>query len=322
MNISLLVFSLTAIWAPFAVPEGTDGFALASGTIGTCTASGFFQITLTLTIPVYYVSLSLQAYMGFRNGFKEEKYVWIEKWAAGKENINPAASMCRIAKAPVGCEDNPDVPCERGDLQKLIHLILALSLIFLYFIFPPAVTISMQCWIRKCKKRAEASSSTGWLKIKESARTDMMKNVTKQISSFWLTWILELVHVSYHTLTNKYVYGGVKIASNLIFYLQGCVYAIVYFQLERMAKPKVYTMTKRNPNTTSQLTVEQIRANAERKQSSTLESEGSESDRSKVDLTFNIFDGQPDPNSPWAKFIYDDSDDEEEEHRDNHANSS
>ena len=89
-----------------------------------------------------------------------------------------------------------------------------------------------------------------------------------------------------------------------------------------MAKPKVYTMTKRNPNTTSQLTVEQIRANAERKQSSTLESEGSESDRSKVDLTFNIFDGKPDPNSPWAKFIYDDSDDEEEEHRDNqHDNS-
>ena len=46
MNISLLVFSLTAIWAPFAVPEGTEGFALASGTIGTCTASGKHETSL------------------------------------------------------------------------------------------------------------------------------------------------------------------------------------------------------------------------------------------------------------------------------------
>lgn len=175
---------------------------------------------MTLTIPVYYASLSLQAYMGLRNGLKEEKYQWIEKWGeeicfsmrnylsaftyqhfvtivhllalgfpiaiasifAAKENINPDASFCYTAKAPVGCEGDSDVPCERGDLGKLLTLIPTLALIFLYFIFPPAVTISMHYWVRKCKQRAEAS--TGWIKIKESARIDMMQNVTKQISLY------------------------------------------------------------------------------------------------------------------------------------------
>ena len=37
-----------------------------------------------MAAPIYYGSLSLQALMGIRHGFKEEKYAWIEKY--GKPN--------------------------------------------------------------------------------------------------------------------------------------------------------------------------------------------------------------------------------------------
>lgn len=49
MNISLLLVSFSWIWGPFAVPEGTEYYAGASGTVQTCTASGE---------PALYASLS------------------------------------------------------------------------------------------------------------------------------------------------------------------------------------------------------------------------------------------------------------------------
>ena len=124
-----------------------------------------------------------------------------------------------------------------------------------------------------------------------------------------------LIYGIYHMLTSEDLYS-VLIAANLVYYLQGCVYAVVYFLLERMGKPKIYTMTKSNLNSNNQMTVENIRANAE-KQQCTLESVRSESDPSKERFSFNIFDGEPDPNSPWAKFIY--NCDEDEEHQNNDA---
>ena len=44
MNISLAALSCVWIWAPFAVPEGTEYFVAAGGSVGTCTANGTFFV--------------------------------------------------------------------------------------------------------------------------------------------------------------------------------------------------------------------------------------------------------------------------------------
>ena len=92
---------------------------------------GFFFLLLSLAVPIYYSSLSLQALLSLKNNFKEEKYVWVEKYIhltawgipcaiatvyAATENYNPfvGGAGCYIAKAPFECESNPDIPCQRG----------------------------------------------------------------------------------------------------------------------------------------------------------------------------------------------------------------
>ena len=80
MNFTLLILSFTYVWGIFAVPEGTPNYYGARGTTQTCTAVGFLGITVAMTVPVYYGSLVLQAFMGMKNNFEERKYKWIEKW--------------------------------------------------------------------------------------------------------------------------------------------------------------------------------------------------------------------------------------------------
>ena len=54
----------------------------------------------------------------------------------------------------------------------------------------------------------------------------------------------------------------------------------------------------------SELTVEDIRSSAER----TIRSSAEETDDRRVSYMFNIFDGAPDEDSPWAKYINQDDD--------------
>mmetsp|Transcript_17450 Transcript_17450/g.37681 ORF Transcript_17450/g.37681 Transcript_17450/m.37681 type:complete len:168 (-) Transcript_17450:689-1192(-) len=80
MNFVLLAVSVNWFWSPFAVPEGTPYHWGASGTVRTCDTQAFLYLMFALTIPTYYGSLSLQAFMGMKRNFDEEKYDWIEKY--------------------------------------------------------------------------------------------------------------------------------------------------------------------------------------------------------------------------------------------------
>ena len=77
------------------------------------------NIMLATTMPTYYASLVLQAFLDIRNNFNEEKYQWIEilihlvaycipcdyaTVIAVMENIDPGSSGCLYSKAPRGCE--------------------------------------------------------------------------------------------------------------------------------------------------------------------------------------------------------------------------
>mmetsp|Transcript_1233 Transcript_1233/g.2683 ORF Transcript_1233/g.2683 Transcript_1233/m.2683 type:complete len:400 (-) Transcript_1233:37-1236(-) len=325
MNFALLPLSFTYGWSTLMVPKGTPNYVGAMGTVNTCTAGGVISLVFGFAVSTYYGSLVLQAFLGMRNNFKEEKYRWIEipvhivaycipiAYAiiiVATENFNPSASGCWITGAPRGCESDPDVECQRGkDIKNLVQ-IPGFSQIFLYFIYPPAVILAMWCWIKR-KQRMEASSTThshGMSILRENARKEMISRVYRQISvylfAFWSTWVLSLANNIYLFRTGELVYN-LTILANCIFALQGFIFMVVYFTLQKMGeRPKEEHYLR--PNTTSsrasrqELTVSDIRSNTRRKRESSEEVATNDLAES---FSFNVFDGVPDPDSPWARFF-------------------
>lgn len=319
LNCTLVVFSAIWIWRPFAVPVGTAYNPYAAGTVGTCTAQGFFFLMCVLTTPVYYGSLSVQAYMAIKNSFREEKYKWIEKWihlvaicvpfalsmiVVARENFNASIGSCFLRKAPMGCEADPNVACERGKGIKYLELIVGLGLLLLYFIVPPSLTAAMYCWIGRMQRKGEGSS--GMQRVRESARRQTMRTVARQISvylfAFWSTWVFGMIQQAYRILTGGKVLYDLLVLAQCLYASQGFVLAASYFALRRLGRVQRATYVRQS-DVVQGVTVSDIRLNAESRanESETL-------DNSTKSYDFNIFDGVPDEDSPWAKFIDPDSD--------------
>lgn len=197
MNIALLPLSITYLLGPLAVPQGEEYFIAAAGNVNTCTAAGFIALMLSLTVPAYYGSLGVQAYMSIKYEFKEQKYKWIElplhllAWVvpagiasvvAATENFNPVGSGCSIAAYPQGCEldTNDDVECIRGgNIGWFVYIVSFLN-ILLYIIFAPTLMMAVYCLIKR--KQKESEGNTGMQRIRDQARKQMMKNIVLQMS--------------------------------------------------------------------------------------------------------------------------------------------
>ena len=111
------------------------------------------------------------------------------------------------------------------------------------------------------------------------------------------------MHYIYKILTGKILYE-LNTFANCMAALQGFVFAMVYFALQRLGTSKVECVPSSRPRIRSELTVEDIRSSAERKLKSGME----ETDDRRESYTFNIFDGAPDEDSPWARYINQDDD--------------
>ena len=214
--------------------------------------AGFLFTALSLTVPAYYGSLSIAAYMGIANQF-EEKYRWVETpihlvawcvplalfmYPAFTGGFNPNGAGCALAQAPPGCDADPLVPCERGNDIGNFRLIVGLGLVLLYFVFPPSIMGATYFWLKKTRKKLEASQETDQSRV--HARNQIMQQVANQIYlylfSFWSTIVPTLVSVGQQILMGEILYS-LLIISNCIYALQGFVMAIVYFTLENRGTP-------------------------------------------------------------------------------------
>lgn len=316
MNFALLPVSFVYAWSTLAVPVGTPYYYGASGNVNTCTAQGFIFMMFSLAVPAYYGSLSLQAFVGIRNNFEEDRYRWVEKYIhlaaycipitfatiyAATQNFNPNGSGCSVSKYPRGCDADPDVQCERGqDIDMLTHIV-GFILAFLYFIFPPSMMIGVQCWIRNLK--ANIRGRLGMQQIREAARNQLMRSVARQIYlylfSFWFTFLPTSAIFIYQALTDGELLYPLMILANCAFACQGFVMALVYFMMQRLGKPMVAIQDSSSlrPGLKRGVTVKDIRASALRKAETGYTTE------KRVGYNFNIFDGVPDADSPWARFI-------------------
>jgi len=118
-----------------------------------------------------------------KNGFKEDKTRWIEKYihvvawcvpctiasilAAG-ENVIPVFQGCYAAASPLGCESDPDLTCERGKDLKQLNRIVSFVNMFIYFAFTPTMLGAIYCLIGKTQHTM--SKIIGMHQIRASAR--------------------------------------------------------------------------------------------------------------------------------------------------------
>mmetsp|Transcript_18538 Transcript_18538/g.38773 ORF Transcript_18538/g.38773 Transcript_18538/m.38773 type:complete len:330 (-) Transcript_18538:132-1121(-) len=231
MNLALLPLAFVNAWTTLPAPEGTPNVVGAMGTVSTCTAQGILRMTLSFAVATYYASLILQAFMGIRNNFKEQNYRWIERYIhfvaycipciyaiifAATDNFNPSGSGCWYAKAPWGCETDPDVACQRGRDIKYFAFVVWFTNIFLYVIFPTSVVFAMGCWMKKTRKES-ASSGSGMTIMREKARKEMTHKVYLQLSiyliSTWSTCTLAVINAMYQAATGDFMYNLLILAS-------------------------------------------------------------------------------------------------------------
>eukprot|EP01083_Nonionella_stella_P093878 263306_1 len=106
------------------------------------------------------------------------------------------------------------------------------------------------------------------------------------------------------------ILNNLLIFANCIFALQGFIVAMVYFALQRMGNPSEEYLQRTSvvtsaPRSGRDLTVSDIRCNAKRKSENKdglHETAVADGDKDLVaTLNFDIFDGTPDPDSPWAR---------------------
>jgi len=278
---------------------------------------GVVSIMGYLVVPTYYIALSLNAFMGIRRKFQEETYQWVEKFihaiawcfplfisiiAISTENINPHFPGCSVSQNPQGCAEDSDVPCQRGKDMKYLEFILRFGLGFLFLIFPPTILITMFCWIKKVE--VNISGSAGIQQMREQARSQMLKSMAIQMSlylfSFWFGWGPGFGVILYEMITGEILYG-LAIFTNCLQAMHGFVFAGVYFTLPILvARKQKLSLIEPKSNAPRERTVEDIRADAARE---TLPDPGLAQRRTqRVSYIFNIFDGTPDEDSPWAKF--------------------
>jgi len=356
MNFAALPFAFANIWGTWAVPSDTPYFTGAMGNVNTCTSQGFVKMMFSLTVATYYASLILQAFMGIRNNFKEEEYAWIElpihvvaycvpcaiaSMIAATENFNPSANGCWYAKVPRGCDSDPNVDCVRGQDIKLVGYIVWFTTIFVYFVFPALVVFFMYCWMKRhicCDEKTSTvmanPNGSGMAIIREEAKKDMMHSFSLQIAVYLFsslsTWVVILISNLYQLLTGTLLYN-LAILGWCIFALQGFVFMVVYFTLQRMgSRPKgdsnsrIFRLKYAATSQASQLNI-QSSSDGDLSSSRVFETGLSVDDiRStntaytqretdhptehtinnlKESFNFNVFDGASDPENPLARFF-------------------
>jgi len=147
-----------------AIPNDTS-----NGTIATCTTQGFFVRLCGSSAIIYYTSFSVYSYVGVLNNFENAKIIWVEKWIHLLVHIYPISTgiyflfaqaynnkgsgFCGVANSPLGCEFDPEMPCERGyQDRKTINWISIVPQVFV-LIFSTTLMVTLFFMVRKRQTR-------------------------------------------------------------------------------------------------------------------------------------------------------------------------
>eukprot|EP00579_Thalassiosira_antarctica_P033216 CAMPEP_0201999514 /NCGR_PEP_ID=MMETSP0905-20130828/6081_1 /ASSEMBLY_ACC=CAM_ASM_000554 /TAXON_ID=420261 /ORGANISM="Thalassiosira antarctica, Strain CCMP982" /LENGTH=404 /DNA_ID=CAMNT_0048555765 /DNA_START=124 /DNA_END=1338 /DNA_ORIENTATION=+ len=314
--VCIMPLSFCLFLGTWAMPSGSVPWVVGnSGTSVTCSIQGFIWAICIMAFPFYYASLSIFAYVAVKNNYKEEKYVWMEKWihvgaylppltlaivAAVKDWIRPGLAYC-IIDIPGDCLTSIDPDCDHKNATKIYSPIAAIVLIEL--MVGTFTIIYLLCTFDKIQKEVEVA--IGMKQIVEKARKRRLQEVSLQtglyLMSFWFGYIPRIVEDFVRTATGELNYDLIT-AVHCIFANQGFIFLVIYFTLQQRSQKETVPVAEIN---TTYETVSKIRANAARRKSSSRES--SLANR----FSFHVFDGTPTEDSPWRAYFDDDSDEQD-----------
>lgn len=235
---------LSSIWyglSTWPIPANTEGVFGASGTLGSCTAQGFF-IEMSIIVPVYNSMLSVYYFLVIRNGMSEKKFLTkVEPYmhavavifslgvsfaGVGLDLYNNADVWCWIARYPVGCQTSAeygsDGTCTRGDnafiyrwalfygpLWFLVLVVMILMSLVWYSLYRQEMTVLKYDVTRQVRRQGYMEK----MKNKKSRKSfKMSQEVAKQavcyVGAFYITWIAATVNRILQEATGKQYFAA------------------------------------------------------------------------------------------------------------------
>lgn len=256
-----------------------------------------------------------------KNDFKEEKYAWMEKWIHIGAYLPPLSyaivaevngwfrqsyAFCTVVKVADECvDDYRDPSCHSIELY-----LMRSAIVFTELLIATIAMIILLCNFNR--SMIERVGSSGGMNIVAKARTQRFNEVVRQsglyMISCWLCYVPMCIQ-SLVWITSGMIYYNLAIVSLCLCACQGIVITVIYFALQRKSKQEIKEIIPgRGPlANANHETVSMIRANAARP---TTRSSLRGASSSRKEFSFNIFDGCPDEDSPWAAYLYGDEMDE------------
>ena len=159
MALNIFVNGAFRIYGEAAIPSSSGDSPGYKGTIATCTVQGFFLYICGFITGFYYGCFSVYSFVGILNNFEKTKYEWVEKYIHIAVPIYPISMAlyivsiegfndsgfgdCSENSAPLECNSDPDIPCERGP-QLFDFMIIAwiyLVPVLLILVFPSVIMV-------------------------------------------------------------------------------------------------------------------------------------------------------------------------------------
>jgi len=324
MSTHLILGSVFVMYGNLAIPSDD---ASSNGTIATCTTQGFIIRFCAISAIFYYSSFSIYSYVGVLNNFKKAKIIWIEKWIHLFVHIYPfttgiyflsiqgynnkGTGFCSVASAPLRCEFDPDIACERGfqdrKIMKWIQIVPQVSIL----LFPTIVMVSLFLMVRKRQTR-----------IYIQAKTIAQQSFVYCFCIYWVVvpfFIRIFVHDIAYTIFVLFNYSLFGFYSMIVYQ---------YFTIERKKKTDTSTsLSDSNANNNNSIKNHELKPNNTNDNVSSNFIFNSQEIKNDVNngpklrspaaplsrsprYTFNIFDGT-NGNGEFSDFVYaGDSDDE------------
>jgi len=248
--------SVVNILSTWPIPEGTPGVYLASGTVQTCTAQGFFNELGNMATPLYNASLCVYFARIVRDGWSEHEiqiynervmhliptFVALTISVLGLifDLYNNSGWLCWFAENPFGCANDPDVECIRGELAepfRWTHYAIIWSAIF----FIGYEMYSIYSFV-KAYERSEYAESND--EGRTSTRGTKAKKVAIQaglfVGALYLTWFFTTLARIYNNITGRNNFM-LQLLMAIFFPLQGFFNSLIYI------RPRYLRARSRNP---------------------------------------------------------------------------
>lgn len=136
LGLANMITASGCLVSPFLAPSDLD-LVTTFGSYASCSAVGFFFIVFFQVGAWYNLALSLYFFLVVRRNWREQNFkrymeiIWhacsylltvpVVAIAAANEAINPNVllnQLCTYGAAPLGCEQNTDIECERSSWQN------------------------------------------------------------------------------------------------------------------------------------------------------------------------------------------------------------